>query len=665
MIINSIIIRNFRCYKDETKLDFNRGGKITFILGKSGYGKSSFIHFLRWMFYGDVDFGKTDDKPLYNQITFEESKPGNLIEVYGKIEFEHNSVKYSLTRTVVFKCGLTEKLTRVEKSDLILQHLVNDNWVRYTDDVPAKINSLMPKELSKYFFLYGEQAREIVLDSAGLKKAIHQLFGIAAYEKAIGHIGKEANRNSVLGYYSIERLSKLPRGYDTANIAEIQANLQATYDKMTKTNELVAGMEEQLKKLTTRQKELLINMGGAANKENLRTQITNNKKIIDDYENQISKTEMPKIGNLFYKNYPYLLLANKAAECSIILKEKNKEFEDASSLYVFKFINKPLLKEISDKGVCVCGRNLDNESSTLINKIMNSMPPDSYTYQFKQFVSKIRETISCCVVESYKYQDIIDTISSKEVLIKETKEKNEDLLKELEKLDSMKEMVEEYSGIESEISNISKKLDPLKNTAYILKQGVDRYESQLKSMDKGSEITALYDAKILAFKKILVSLINGKASQEAKVKVVLNDCVRDIYERLTTQKEDASRINFIKDDFSLRETYLTGGQMAVDQYSYIIGIIKALKECGFGYKENTIVVDAPFAFTDEIQSEHIFETLPLISEQSILLSLDINKVKNSLLKKKDIYDFYVIHTDEKQRSATLVPGTIKDIEELL
>ena len=43
--------------------------------------------------------------------------------------------------------------------------------------------------------------------------------------------------------------------------------------------------------------------------------------------------------------------------------------------------------------------------------------------------------------------------------------------------------------------------------------------------------------------------------------------------------------------------------------------------------ENPIIVDAPFAFTGNIQSEHIFKTLPTVSKQTILLTLDLNKIK--------------------------------------
>ena len=75
--------------------------------------------------------------------------------------------------------------------------------------------------------------------------------------------------------------------------------------------------------------------------------------------------------------------------------------------------------------------------------------------------------------------------------------------------------------------------------------------------------------------------------------------------------------------------------------------------------ENPIIIDAPFAFTGNIQSEHIFKTLPAVSRQTILLTLDLNKIKN-LLSDTDCYDFYVIKNDTQEK-ATIERGDINDI----
>ena len=76
--------------------------------------------------------------------------------------------------------------------------------------------------------------------------------------------------------------------------------------------------------------------------------------------------------------------------------------------------------------------------------------------------------------------------------------------------------------------------------------------------------------------------------------------------------------------------------------------------------ENPIIIDAPFAFTGNEQSEHLFKTLPSVSKQTVLLTLDLNKIKK-LLKETDLYDFYIIKNDSQDK-AILEEGNINDIK---
>ena len=189
----------------------------------------------------------------------------------------------------------------------------------------------------------------------------------------------------------------------------------------------------------------------------------------------------------------------------------------------------------------------------------------------------------------------------------------------------------------------------------------EKSDAQLKNAIKSSKVSTQYHERIDFFEEIAKMLRTEKALKEMQVRTTLNDCVREIFKKLTTQSElDADKIQFVNDDFSLRTTYLTGGQLAVDVYSYVIGIVKALQECEMDNNENPIIIDAPFAFTGNAQSEHLFKTLPTVSKQTVLLTLDLNKIKK-LLQENQLYDFYVIRNDSQER-ATIERGDINAIK---
>ena len=222
-------------------------------------------------------------------------------------------------------------------------------------------------------------------------------------------------------------------------------------------------------------------------------------------------------------------------------------------------------------------------------------------------------------------------------------------------------MVEELEQIKSEIEKLNREKAGYEGKIAQKKQIYDISNRELTNALKNSKVSSQYQERLDFFEKVASLLKNERDLKEKQVKITLNNCVRDIFKKLTTQTElDADKIQFVNDDFSLRTTYLTGGQLAVDVYSYVIGIVKALQECKMDNNENPIIVDAPFAFTGNIQSEHIFKTLPTVSKQTVLLTLDLNKIKK-LLGETQLYDFYMIKNDSQEK-ATIVRGDINAIK---
>lgn len=661
MIINEITIKNFRCYYGESTISFNSDGKITLIYGDSGYGKSSFLQFFRWMFYGDPDFGKSDDKPLFNIAAYNECKFGDKVEVSGTINFIHQGVSYRLHKAQYWTTAFVINNSRVEKQTYELLVKGEDNGYHpFVGNVANQINAILPKGLSKYFLLDGERARDIVLDSEELKKAIHALFGLDAYTEAISHIGNTNARTSVLGHYASILASKTKAtGSNKMSTADLQDTIQDLYDEIedlkTQRKDLMAVIEQKEK----RREEILQILGAAASKDNLQSLIRINERTIKEREHRIHNYQT-SIGSLFYSTYPYLFLAEITSECATILRAKNHEYA-SSYQNVFENLKKNLLIEILEKDVCVCGRELDDETRKRLNAIIDIMPPGSYVYEFGQFIAKAKRFIRDAQHKTYDYDIWMTKISVTEEEIETLEAENREKLEELRRLDEAKDLVDELTSLKNEIAALSTRKAGFEGTIAQKKQVYDISNRQLRILLENSQVSSQYTGIIKFFNEIAKQLRDDKKEKEAEIRILLNRCVRDIFCQLTTQTElDANSIQFVNDDFSLRTTYLTGGQLAVDVYSYVIGIIKALQESQMENNENPIIIDAPFAFTGNAQSEHLFQTLPRVCKQTILLTLDLNKIKK-LLGDTELYDFYVIDNDS-QDHATIHRGDINAIK---
>ena len=660
MLIHNVKITNFRCYYGTSSLTFNSDGKITLIYGDSGYGKSSFLQFFRWMFYGDYYFGSTDDKPLFNIAAYNECKTGESVEVSGQIDFEHLGVSYRLNKTQLFSIAIRMNNSTLQKSDWRLQILGEDGGYHpFAGDLANKINSILPKELSKYFLLDGERSRDIVLNSGELKKAIYSLFGIDAYNEAITHIGSRNAKFSVLGHYAGLLAANTTQMVGNMSITDMQEATQELYetieDMKAKRKEVMATIEQK----NARRDEIFKILGAVSSKGNIESLIKANQRTIKDNEAKII-TYQHNIGNLFYRSYPYLFLAEIASKSSTVLRKKNLEYA-SNYRNVFENLKKDLLKEIIEKNMCVCGRELDDESRNRIKGIIDIMPPGSYVYEFGQFVSKAKNRIKKAQTDTMGYESLTSSIAKLEEENRHLDDEIHEKLEELKRLNDSKDLVEELEQIKLDIEKLNREKAGYEGKIAQKKQIYEMSNKQLNAALKNSKVSGQFAEKIEFFEQVADLLKNERDAREIQVRATLNLCVREIFKKLTTQTElDADRIQFVNNDFSLRTTYLTGGQLAVDVYSYVIGIIKALQECKMDNNENPIIVDAPFAFTGNIQSEHIFKTLPTVSKQTILLTLDLNKIKK-LLSETDLYEFYVIK-NESQEKATIERGDINAIK---
>ena len=455
MVINSIKITNFRCYYGTSTLSFNANGKITLIYGDSGYGKSSLLQFFRWMFYNDYNFGKNDDKPLFNIAAYKEKEVGDSIEVGGQIDFEHLGLSYRLNKTQIFNVSIQMKNSSLQKSDYKLQVIDEDGGYHpYSGDVANKINSILPKELSQYFLLDGERSRDIVLNSEELRKAIHSLFGLDAYTEALSHIGTNKNsKTTVLGHYASLLAANSTQTINGMSIADMQDTIQELYDVIEKAKaerkEIMAKIEQK----NARRDEILKILGAVASKSNIESLIKSNQQIIKSNQQEILSLQH-NIGNLFYRTYPYLFLAKITSDSSAVLRKKNIEYA-SSYQNVFENLKKDLLKEIIQKNICVCGRELDDASRTRINAIIDIMPPGSYVYEFGQFISKAKTRIKAAESDTMKYETYTSRIAQLEEKNSHIEDEIQEKLDELKRLNDAKDLVTELEDIKAEIQQLN------------------------------------------------------------------------------------------------------------------------------------------------------------------------------------------------------------------
>lgn len=400
-------------------------------------------------------------------------------------------------------------------------------------------------------------------------------------------------------------------------------------------------------------KQLVAKLAELNKSEDYKTRILELKDNIKLCEQTIDNIKK-EIGNNIYKAIPYIILSDKVKYTRNILEQSAKNEK------TFKHLVKPTLQDILDQNECVCGNCLTESMRIHIKNLINSMPPNSYSYTYNQFVQNVeyKESLSITMLSMIKKK--LESIAENKVKIHKYHTEYTELL---EKISNSNE--EQIKKLGKEIKDLEKIIDDAKVAKYKLEQEMKKCELLIKENEKKyrealqyENIMDEYKVKLEILNNVRTKLIKIYESQKNVVAQTLNETIIDVYNKLSTRVEFFNNKNFLNDDFTLRDEYKTGGQEIVDVFSYIIGMINALHITNNDEgKEFPVVIDAPFSKTDHIQMSHVISTITEIVPQTVMLTFDIIRIKEEC----DLSQFgkvWFIQGDESQKVSFIKKGEL-------
>jgi DNA sulfur modification protein DndD len=204
MKINKILFQNFRIYKGNNEIIFspNASKNISIIAGKNGFGKTTFLTSLIWVFYGKM-MSEVEDKyrkDIKNAGGYEKFLK-TLLNRDVKSEFENNSNNSSILsveielkdllipsipcKSVVLKRSYNLR-TETEDLKIFIDGLENE----LTKEVGYEVfinDFILPREIAKFFFFDAEKIVSLAeakskAELKNLSKAYSEVLGIKKYE---------------------------------------------------------------------------------------------------------------------------------------------------------------------------------------------------------------------------------------------------------------------------------------------------------------------------------------------------------------------------------------------------------------------------------------------------------------------------------------------------
>ena len=382
MLIRSLEYENFRNFKKFGRIEFSTDGRVTFIYGKNGDGKTTLHQLLQWIFYGETHFNKTTTDKLYNLEYADNCKPGERFKVFGRVEFEDNGKVYMLRRSRSYEKHLKEIVLTSENLELQVQ--TNNNWSVIDDKIEEIIEAILPSGFADYFFFDGEsmiadlrvKGRE---SATNLRKTIYSIFDLDILDMAKSHIGNISSKSTVLGDLFLKKGDDIPGG----EVNKVKNAIVAAQEKLVEYEKDNGDYSKKIEENQNDINSISEKIGSTKSKENYeKDRIFYKQQAEEFFENaDLAKAEF---GEKVMDVFPELMLekAVSAAKTTLELKAHDNDLPDGLDKQLINYLLR------SDIDTCICGNKLCQESKNHIKYFLNFLPPASYISLYNKFMVK-------------------------------------------------------------------------------------------------------------------------------------------------------------------------------------------------------------------------------------------------------------------------------------
>ena len=633
MLLESIKLENFRQFRNES-IDFAKGkdGKnVTIIIGENGTGKTTFAQAFFWCLYGETEFS---DKVMLNKLLAAEMKPGEEEKVQVTLTLRHGEVEYTLIREQVYRKEYSNKLTSANAVFDIAMKDANGNtsYIKKTQ-CESEVKSILPKELSRYFFFDGERIEKMSKDISSGKKAtdfaeaVKGLLGLNAMISAIGHFNPNS-KYGVIGSYE--------NSFDSKSNSKIQEYTRKIEDCKEKIAKIDARVEELDSEITSAQnrkadktEEIKLYAEGEElqkQKEKLLQRIENTKRARSNVYKTVCKDFNTGMSSFFS-----LSLTKRALE---ILSQEDFSGKDIPEMHA-KTIDYLLKRK-----VCICGTHLD-EGSVPYNKVkelIDYLPPQSVGVTVGQFKKDSR-------IRCGRDTDLFSSIKENLAIVSSQDDELFDLMDDLHTIEgklSGGDVREKVRAINNEIKlcdDIIRKGNQERDSKNIergrLLNDMERNDTERRNLtlldDKNKKIE-IYKAYAERIYKELLEVYN-KSEEEIRNKLqeTINDIFKQIYEGgLYLTIDSRYHISVYATDYEGDVETSTAQSISVI-FAFIAGIIKMARENRNAPDDDAklltsepypLVMDAPLSSFDKRRIKTVCMALPEIAEQVIIFIKD-------------------------------------------
>ena len=666
-MIKSIHLKNWKVHSDTT-IDFSKG--VNILLGIMGAGKSSIIDAISFALFGTFPALNSGRVKLEELIS--NTNP-NLKEASVTLVFDVNNVDYSVTRKINKKKGAD---ALIEKDGKYLQ--------TQPKRVNEEIESLLKIDYDTFIkAIYAEQNK---LDSflnmrkGERKKGIDEMLGLDHFSSV------EENTTSVIGM--INRVLKEDEQIlNSSNITALKEQLQKlslekeeTSKKIDKLKKDYAINKSNLIKLNESLKKIKLELD---NKNKLNNELTNISSKIETLKSEVSK--IPEIKEEGIQDL-YNSKKLKVNEISIKLDELRKEQinltkEIATANSEIKSNQKRLednekiesqIKELEKENI---KEKLEGKSKEIENLNIKIASNEGVLKETSNWIVELKKDISKCPVcdrdidtdlkvklIKEKEEQILVTkkaISDDKELLKNTKSENDILNLKKNKLEVLKEKLEDTESINKIILLLTKNSEKNEKELANINASIDENVKEIDTLRK--EIKSI-EEKVESIKREQIVYSNKEKSLNDLYKRRVNpiEIEADISKSKDSIEKNTAKLNEINSNIKTETEILDKIRDEIKAIEEKIEYIKRRKTINLEIQEDTKKLKAKKEEFDKITVSQ--EQLEKVQSDYNEVYSKVNSIKVEYESDKKYFNSLISQISDKLEQITRIEETSERTE---
>jgi len=417
MIFESIEFFQYRCFM-EGSLTFDERDEdnrsINLIIAENGGGKTEVLFAFSWALY-DFDFStllNKEDTPyslnseIYRRL--KNSFKEDIDECWVKITFSNNGKTYTIKKTEYFEKvkGYSSLKTNVKLELIIkLENGVTNPPITEQKYINKTLNEVIPLKVLNGIIFDGERMQKLASsDERSVEGVKGVIFDVTNQEKLeylleiINSVEKDINK----------RMSKVVTSTSDHKIETMSNNIEVLDVEIKKNVSRLQNASNDLIICKSKLEDISIKL-----KKYTETKELENKRIKAENDLEKANKSMQKAVDYFG------IELNTSGFTMVYDKILDHAQEMIESFDIPKGLNVQAVESILKKGECICGEELSYEKITILNSLIELLPPDNLNSALLEQIYSLRSNQKNARAKLNEYRSTIKLLDTEEAKYKD------------------------------------------------------------------------------------------------------------------------------------------------------------------------------------------------------------------------------------------------------